>query len=223
MNIMRKIHIFTFGVLLILTASIAMLVTPRAEAEAPKCYSVETEQSPWVVTNVGCDNAVFVALAASQLPGGFTDNHCYIIGLQGMALISALPNTSEWCINAKANAVTPSSDDGSGSFSTGDTEPTADTCGSGDSAMGVSINIGCRGQGNGIVDLTFAIIRFLSIGVGIIAVASMIVGGIQYTASSGNPEATAKAISRLSNTAIALLIYFLIFAILNWLVPGGVF
>jgi hypothetical protein len=89
--------------------------------------------------------------------------------------------------------------------------------------MGISLDIGCSGEGNGIVDMTFAIIRFLSVGVGVVAVGSIIVGGIQYTTSNGSPEATAKAIGRISNTAIALLIYFLIFAILNWLIPGGVF
>lgn len=223
MRAIKKTYVTRF-VIAFATLSVGLvLVAPSVSAAAAKCYSVQTQTLPWTVTEEGCDNGVFAALGSAQFPGGFKDDHCYILGFQGMALISELPKSDELCVNAKANAQQPGSGSGSGAFSTGDAQPTADVCGSGDSKMGISINIGCRGQGNGIVDMTFAIIRFLSIGVGIIAVASIIVGGIQYTTSSGNPEATAKAISRLSNTAIALLLYFLIFAILNWLVPGGVF
>lgn len=83
------------------------------------------------------------------------------------------------------------------------------------------INIGCRGKGNPIIDLTFAVIRFLSIGVGIAVVGSLMFAGIQYTTSVGDPNSTAKAIERIKGTVIALLIYIFAFAIINWLVPRG--
>lgn len=95
------------------------------------------------------------------------------------------------------------------------------TCGAGEDKVETHIDFGCTGKGNPIIDLSFAIIRFLSIGVGIVVVASLIVAGIQYTSSSGDPQATAKALKRIANTVAALVLYLFIFAILNWLVPAG--
>jgi len=67
------------------------------------------------------------------------------------------------------------------------------------------------------------IIDFLSIGIGIVITGSVIFAGIQWAASRGDPQAAGKAISRLVNTGIALLLYVFGWALLNWLVPGGIF
>ena len=118
------------------------------------------------------------------------------------------------------------SNNSTSTLNSGDQEPVGGDgkhCGDEARRVVVSLNIGCRGVNNPIVDMTFAFIRFMSVGVGVVAVGSIILGGIQYTASSGDPKNTAKAISRISNTVIALLLYFLIFAILSWIVPGGLF
>lgn len=96
-------------------------------------------------------------------------------------------------------------------------------CGTGDSAVRVAVNIGCRGVGNPITDALFAIIRFLSVGVGVVIVASTVVAGIQYSASRADPGAVAKAITRIRNNVTALLLYIFAYAILNWIVPGGLF
>jgi hypothetical protein len=123
-------------------------------------------------------------------------------------------------------------------FVTGDTKG-GSQCGTGDGAEKISIDIGCRGNVcakpttasaticstnvNAIVDAFFAIIRFLSFGVGIVIVASIVLAGIQYSSSRGDPAAVAKAIERVRNTVIGFVIYLLIYAILNWIVPAGVF
>ncbi len=96
-------------------------------------------------------------------------------------------------------------------------------CGSGTASYKPFIDIGCRGEGNPILDMTFAFIRFLSVGVGLVLIGSTIVAGIQYTASRGDVAATVKAVERVRNTVIALLLYIFAYALLNWLVPGGVF
>lgn len=87
----------------------------------------------------------------------------------------------------------------------------------------VSINIGCTGHGNAIADMTFAIIRFLSNGVGVVVIASMIWAGIQYTSSRGDPQATAKAVERIRSSVIALLIFLFAYAMLNYIIPDGFF
>lgn len=71
-----------------------------------------------------------------------------------------------------------------------------------------------------ITDLNY-IIDFLSAGVGIVVVGSIILGGIQYSMAGGSPEAVGKAKQRITNAFIALVAFIFIFAFLQWLIPGG--
>ncbi len=92
----------------------------------------------------------------------------------------------------------------------------------------VGFDFGCRGdaypgQLNPILDIAFAILRFLSTGVGLIVIGSIIVAGIQYSASRGNPQATEAAIKRITSSLIGLLIFIFMFAFLNFIIPGGMF
>lgn len=68
-----------------------------------------------------------------------------------------------------------------------------------------------------------SIVNFLSIGIGVIIVIMIIVGGIQYSIAGDNPNAVTAAKQRLINAFIALAAFMLTFALLQWLVPGGVF
>ncbi len=67
------------------------------------------------------------------------------------------------------------------------------------------------------------LISFLSIAFGLIAVISIIMGGIQYSASQGDPQKAAQAKSRISNTFIAIFAYLFLYVILQFLIPGGLF
>lgn len=92
----------------------------------------------------------------------------------------------------------------------------------------VAFDFGCRGdQYNGnlnpVIDIMFAIFRFLSAGVGLVVIGSIIVAGIQYATSAGNPQATQAAIKRISSSVLALLLFMFIFTLANFLVPGGLF
>lgn len=94
-------------------------------------------------------------------------------------------------------------------------------CGDPKQQVQISFDIGCTGKGNPIIDAVFAIIRFLSLGVGLIIVGSITFAGIQYTASRGDPKATADAIGRIRSNVIAFLIFIFAFAILNFVIPEG--
>lgn len=97
-------------------------------------------------------------------------------------------------------------------------------CGMGDRKVITKINFGCSGKvENPIYDIAFAIIRFLSIGVGVFSVASIVYAGVRYAASEGNPETTAAAKDRVRTTIIAFILYLFIFALIQYLVPGGLF
>ena len=80
------------------------------------------------------------------------------------------------------------------------------TCGSGSTAVPVAFDFGCTGTGNAIIDIAFAIFRFLSYGVGLIVIGSIVVAGIQYSASRGDPHATEASIKRVSNAGVGLLL-----------------
>jgi hypothetical protein len=67
------------------------------------------------------------------------------------------------------------------------------------------------------------LINLLSVIFGLVAVASLIMGGIQYTASEGDPQKISKAKNRLTNTVIAILAYSVLYGFLQFLVPGGLF
>jgi hypothetical protein len=205
-----------FVLLLIVGAGFA---APKvAYAAAPVCY--KRSGSPPSVKEKPCDRL------KSQIEGllghPMKDDFCYLLG----STVIEKPIDSPKCDEFKDKSTSGGGGGGAGgtlnAFSTNTKPVTAgDTCG--DPGVDISINIGCQGQNNPIVDMTFAFIRFLSVGVGVVAVGSIVLGGVQYTASAGDPKKTAAAISRISNTLIALLIYFLIFAILNWIVPSGIF
>lgn len=108
-------------------------------------------------------------------------------------------------------------------------------CGSGSSAVAVSVDIGCKGDdclsgksptycasdNNAITDAVFAIIRLLSDGVGLIIIGSIAYAGIQYSASRDDPQAVAAAVNRIKSSLTALLIFIFGYAILNYLIPAG--
>ena len=74
-----------------------------------------------------------------------------------------------------------------------------------------------------ILDFVYAIIRFLSIGVGIAITIALIVSGIQYSASEGNAEVSTKAKKRVESAITGLVIYIFTWSLLQFLIPGGVF
>ena len=90
-----------------------------------------------------------------------------------------------------------------------------------DESVGIAIRIGCKGKGNPIADATFAVIKILSDGVGLVIVGSIIVGGIQYSGSRGDPQATALAVGRIRSSLFALVLFVFGYAVLNYLIPAG--
>jgi len=149
-----------------------------------------------------------VAIAHGKLckfSGDVTCDKGYVAQYNGTSMVCAKPT-----------AVTPPAGTTNIATSSGD------VCGGGkgNNSVKTSINIGCRGKGNPIMDATFAIIRFLTTGVGIVLVGSMIYAGIQYTSSRGDPQATASAVNRLKANAWALLLFLFGYAILNYIIPG---
>ena len=82
---------------------------------------------------------------------------------------------------------------------------------------------GCTSSGEQITPVLIQILNWLAVGVTIAVIGGIIYGAIIYTTSGGNSEQSKKAMGIIYNAFIALALYFAMWALLNWLVPGGIF
>lgn len=76
---------------------------------------------------------------------------------------------------------------------------------------------------NGIWSLLLTAINILSAGVGVAAIGGIVYGSILYTSAGGSADQTKKAIEVIRNVIIGLIAYALMFAVLNFIIPGGLF
>lgn len=74
----------------------------------------------------------------------------------------------------------------------------------------------------GIIKYLVLFIKFLSAVVGVAIVVSIIIGGIQYSVSADDAGAVTAAKKRIMNALLALALYIFSFAILQYLIPGGI-
>jgi hypothetical protein len=75
----------------------------------------------------------------------------------------------------------------------------------------------------GVWGILKLVINVMTTGVGILAVGGIVYGSILYTSAGGSSEQTKKAIGIITNVVIGLIAYALMYAITNFLVPGGLF
>lgn len=66
------------------------------------------------------------------------------------------------------------------------------------------------------------IIKFLSGAVGLVIVLMIVIGGVQYITSAGDPGRVKEAKTRITNAVTGLVLFILMFALLNFLIPGGI-
>ena len=95
----------------------------------------------------------------------------------------------------------------------------AASCGGADTAI-----IDCSGTGEtAIINLLKTVIKILTAGIGIVAVAAVIYGAILYSTSGSSPEGLKKAKDVWTNVVIGLIIFAFLVTITNFIIPGGVF
>jgi hypothetical protein len=74
----------------------------------------------------------------------------------------------------------------------------------------------------GLVDkYVVPVINFLAAMVGLIVTISIVIGGIQYSASGDDPQKVAAAKHRIINAILALGGFLFLWSFLQWVVPGG--
>jgi len=100
----------------------------------------------------------------------------------------------------------------------------------GDNQVAVSIPIngqncidkGDKVENNVIITWLSTIIKFLTVGVGIAATGGVVYGGFLYMSAQGNAGRTQKGVATILNAIIGVVLYALLFAIINFIIPGGV-
>lgn len=102
-------------------------------------------------------------------------------------------------------------------------EPQADTeVNEGDCAGETSFSINGKNTGVNIKDLAVDLLRIASALAGILIVGGVVYGGIVYSSSKGNPAGVQKARKIIGNSLLALAMYAMMFAAINFLLPGRV-
>ncbi len=230
------IHITKRHIPLLTLASLFIglaFITAKASAAPAGCYVQSAGATTGTVSVVAASCPITNSTDAARYAG-----KCWISTASSQGQ-SAYREVACDTINVGSTTVQPSLPSGGGGGASGGTiedspielptQAGKDQCGKGAKQVEVGFNIGCRGdeyprdQLNPIVDMAFALFRVLAAGVGLVVTGSIIVAGIQYSASRGNPQATQAAIARVTNSIVALLLYVFMFTIANFLVPGGMF
>lgn len=81
----------------------------------------------------------------------------------------------------------------------------------------------CKEGTEGINSILLMVIDFLAIGVGVVVVAGIAAGGVLYAQAGGDSGKTKQAISIITNAIIGLVLFVAMYALANFMIPGGVF
>ena len=73
-----------------------------------------------------------------------------------------------------------------------------------------------------IIAYIIIVTNTLSAVAGVVIAASIVAAGIQYSSAGANPQQVAAARQRMVNAVLALLVFAFGYAVVQWLVPGGV-
>ena len=74
----------------------------------------------------------------------------------------------------------------------------------------------------GVYLLLVWVLNLMTAGVGIAAVGALVYAGVLYASAEGKSDQVAKAKQIITNTVVGIVVYALMFLVINWLVPGGV-
>jgi hypothetical protein len=78
-------------------------------------------------------------------------------------------------------------------------------------------------ENSGVWGLLLFVLNILTMGVAVAAVGGIVYGAVLYTSSGGSPEQTKKAKQIIFDTVIGIGAFALMYAALNYLIPGGLF
>lgn len=77
-------------------------------------------------------------------------------------------------------------------------------------------------EDTGVWKLLKLVVNIMTAGAGILALAGIVYGSVMYTTAGGNQEQVKKARGILTNVVIGVIAFAAMWALLQWLLPGGV-
>jgi len=78
-------------------------------------------------------------------------------------------------------------------------------------------------EATGLWSILILVINILTAGVGVVALGGIVYGSVLYTSAGGNQEQVKKAMGIFTNVVIGIIAFAGMWALLNFLIPGGVF
>lgn len=75
----------------------------------------------------------------------------------------------------------------------------------------------------GIWGILILVINILTAGIGVVAIAGVVYASILYASAAGSAEQVKKAMEIITNIVIGVIAYALVYSLLNFLIPGGIF
>lgn len=90
-------------------------------------------------------------------------------------------------------------------------------------SINTAIDYGCSGTGDPVSQIVLVAVNFLAIGVGIAVVGGIVFGALRYTSANGNATQAQQGVTYIVNSVLGLLLFIFMYAIINFLVPGGLF
>ena len=78
-------------------------------------------------------------------------------------------------------------------------------------------------ENTGLWAILLLAINILTAGVGLAAIGGVIYGSVLYASAAGSAEQVKKAIGIITNVVIGVVAYALMFSLLNFIIPGGLF
>jgi len=78
-------------------------------------------------------------------------------------------------------------------------------------------------KNTGLWSILITVINILTVGVGVVALGGIVYGSVLYTSAGGNQEQVKKAMGIFTNVVIGVIAFAGMWALLNFLIPGGVF
>lgn len=207
-----------------MTINVAALDAP--DTDQPQCYQLESTGLKRVSCNTAFINLYFNGNPPRCIrgtgPGCIQDNHCYFVGFgtQHTNNLDA-PRCVEW--RNSAEDIRGTTDD------PGTSQPDDSSLPDSTDIFGVTREDlrNCTGADcldiNPVTKMVVYAINILGGVIGILVTIIIITGGIQYSSAGGDPQKVAQAKKRITNAIIALVSYFFLFVVINYLVPGGIF
>ena len=129
------------------------------------------------------------------------------------------------CANGKVKGKTQKKDDDKAKDSPASTAGKNDCAG-----VGTYFDLGCSGKDtkkggsdNPIIALLLTVLSWITGLVALATVGGIVYGGILYTSAQDNTGQTQKGITYIVNSAIGLILWISAYALINFIVPGGLF